>query len=160
MLTKNKLSTFKKCSGLWGVTIHKFSACGLFALWNPLMRALQFVYFRACAGLFRCKIPYDFENVRDCDGLFAVQNPRMRVQFGNFRACASYLRWKTPLWDWTFSRMRRAICGAKSPYESTIWIFRACGSYFRWKIHLWELYIWKNFAPAAGCLWCNIIRQK
>ena len=28
------------------------------------MRALQVVYLRVCAGLFRCETPYDFENVR------------------------------------------------------------------------------------------------
>ena len=28
------------------------------------MRALQVVYLRVCAGLFRCETPYDFENFR------------------------------------------------------------------------------------------------
>ena len=34
------------------------------------MRALQVVYLRVCAGLFRCETPYDFENFRTCGGLF------------------------------------------------------------------------------------------
>ena len=61
------------------------------------MRAIQFVYFRVCAGLFRCKIPYDFENVRACGGLFAVQNPLVRVEDEFFRACGSDFRLKIPL---------------------------------------------------------------
>ena len=38
------------------------------AIYNVIMKSpyesTTIVYFRACAGLFRCKIPYDFENVR------------------------------------------------------------------------------------------------
>ena len=35
------------------------------------MRALQVVYLRDCAGLFRCETPYDFENFR-LVGLFVA----------------------------------------------------------------------------------------
>ena len=134
-------------------TIQKNSACRLFALWNPLMRALQFVYFRACAGLFRCKIPYDFENVRACGGckiplweynlkifapaaaicdekspygiekfhacggLFAVQNPLVRVQFVFFAPAAAISDEKSLYGSSTFEnfvRLRRPICDATS----------------------------------------------
>ena len=36
------------------------------------MRALQVVYLRVCAGLFRCETPYDFEKICACGGLFVA----------------------------------------------------------------------------------------
>ena len=122
-LTKNKLcTTFKKCSGLRRVQTlmrapqyKKISACRLFALRNPLMRALQFVYFRACRGLFRCKIPEIF---RACGGLFAVQNPLMRVQFD------------------FFSRLRQ-LFPMKNPFMGALHLkkIRACGGLFAMQHH-------------------------
>ena len=44
-------------------------------------------------GVFRhSPAPYGIEHFHACGGLFAVQNPLMRVQFEFFRACGSYFR--------------------------------------------------------------------
>ena len=67
-------------SGAKFLLILNFRACGLLAVQNPLMGALQFENFRACGGLLVVQNPiwelYHFKIFAPA-ALLAVQNPLM-----------------------------------------------------------------------------------
>ena len=63
-----KLTTFPRAARFAQKSRMQNAECSV----SALMRALQVVYLRVCAGLFRCETPYDFENFRACGGLFVA----------------------------------------------------------------------------------------